>query len=56
MTNTPGKDIFESHYYEGFGNYTVTLHFDSHKKYTQFLNWWVLGQKPKLNLTKNRDE
>ena len=42
----PGKDRFNSHYYEGDGaedKRTVKLHFKEYEDFNRFLNWWVLG-------------
>lgn len=45
----PGKEIFHSSYYEREVDNKVLLHFDNHKDYNNFLNWWILGQLPDIH-------
>jgi hypothetical protein len=54
MNNGCGKDLFNSHYYEGKPGpldtndpHKVTLSFWDINDYQTFLNWWVLGKKSK---------
>lgn len=54
ISKLKGKEIFNSHYYKGecgrstLGNiWEAKLYFNDIDDYSDFLNWWVLGQLSK---------